>query len=296
MTLQGQVVGSTLVTLLALLTLGAGHGGASTFEAGVIDANCVAVIFGPSPASDSWTNTTNGTGFSSASAFADGGQLGGETFASSLGNTSAFNFAAACFKARMVIDDIIISGPGTDVLTQISAHISGTIDTSTGSASGLGVAQLGALTIGGSALSATAVYNSGSVGGGGSVNADTTLTTTSFTAPVGQPFAVRMDFESEITASDNAGPPDPVTLTSQFEMSFPTSGPVFILPAGYTANSSDGNIVDNQFVGPPPVPALDTPAAASLMLLLCMVGAWTLVRQGRSARPGDFVRFSPRSG
>jgi hypothetical protein len=278
MTLQGQIAGSTLVSLLALLTLGAGDGGASTFEAGVIDANCIAVTLGPSPASDSWTNTTNGTGISSASGFAFGGQLGGDTSASSLGNTSAFNSAAACFMARMVVDDIVISGLGTDVSTQLSAHLSGSIATSTGTVSGIAVARLRAQTVAGAALSATASYNTGGVNGQN--NVDTTLTTVSFTAPVGQPFAVRMIVESEISALDNAAPPDPVSGTTQFEMRFIQGAPVFSLPAGYTANSGDGNIVDNQFVDPS-VPALDAQATAALMILLITLGAWTIFRRSR---------------
>jgi hypothetical protein len=262
MTIQGQVAGSTLVALLALSTFGASYGGASTFEAGVVDANCIAVTFGPSPASGSWTVTTNGTGIASASAFTFGGLLGGDASVSSLGNASPFNFAAACFKARMVIDDIVISGPGTNVSTQISAHLSGSIATSAGSVSGLGAVQLRAQTVGGAALSATAGYSTGGVNGQNSV--DTTLTTASFTAPVGQPFAVRMTLESEISASDNAAPPNPVSGATQFEMRFIRGAPVFSLPAGYTANSGDGNIVDNQFVSPS-VPALDTQATAALM-------------------------------
>lgn len=37
-------------------------------------------------------------------------------------------------------------------------------------------------------------------------------------------------------------------------LEFPTSGPVFNLPAGFTVNSADGAIVNNQFVGFPTVP------------------------------------------
>lgn len=278
MTLQGQVAGSTLVALLALSTFGAGHGGASTFEAGVVDANCIAAILGPSPASGSWTTTTNGTGIASASAFTFGGLLGGDTSVSSLGNASPNNFSAACFKVRMVIDDIVISGPGTNVSTQVSAHLSGSISTSAGAVAGLASVQLRAQTVGGAALSATVGYNTGGVNG--QLDVDTTLTTVSFTAPVGQPFAVRMTLESEITASDNIAPPDPVSGTTQFEMHFIQGASVFSLPEGYTANSGDGNIVDNQFVSPS-VPALDTQATAALMILMSTLGAWTIFRRAR---------------
>jgi hypothetical protein len=51
-------------------------------------------------------------------------------------------------------------------------------------------------------------------------------------------------------------------------MGFPATGPVFILPAGFTVNSVDANIVDNQLGGPPAVPALSAGGRAILVLVL----------------------------
>jgi hypothetical protein len=55
-------------------------------------------------------------------------------------------------------------------------------------------------------------------------------------------------------------------------LSFPTSGPVFTLPAGFTANSVDANIVDNQLGGPPAVPAMTGWGRAFLGLVLAGLG------------------------
>ena len=61
-------------------------------------------------------------------------------------------------------------------------------------------------------------------------------------------------------------------------LTFAQGTPVFDLPPGYTADSIDGNIVDNQFVGPPTVPMLGGPALATLASLLLALGTRRFTR------------------
>jgi len=256
---------------------------ASTFEAGVIGTACIGVALGPAPASGSWTNFTNGIGTADADAFALGGWLGGSATASSTGNASQFNSAAACHKAQIVIDDVIISGPGSEVSTQVSAHFEGTLDPVAGG--GVAVAEASARiraeTVGGGALSSYTIYPTGSVSA--PVAVDTILTTPSFLAPVGVPFAVRMYMESDVGVSDSWSAGN-ATSASDFSnsLSFIEGAPVFDLPAGYTVNSIDGNIVDNQFVGAPEVPALG--GSGRLAIVVLFVGISTRVLWRRRFR------------
>jgi hypothetical protein len=80
---------------------------------------------------------------------------------------------------------------------------------------------------------------------------DTTLTSGAITLLTNTNLVVEMFLEGSVVASDNHGPGSASAVVDFLDgMSFPTTGPVFILPAGYTANSVSGNIVDNLFVVP----------------------------------------------
>ena len=251
---------------------------ASTFEAGVLQFNfstgtCFPSL-GSSPASGSWSTSVGGSGTSSASAIAAGGTLRGLAIADSLGNVlNVNNQIGACFRVETVIDDIIISGPGSTVSTQVSADLSGTF------ASMLNVGGLsagGLTTASVQAVSLSPVTVSGNI----TSSVDTTLTTAVFSAPVNQAFAVRLILSGRAIASAGQGPgglpPGTASISNDFggTLNFAEGTPVFALPAGYTANSLDGEIVDNQFVGnaAPPVPALGGPFFAVLVSLLLALG------------------------
>lgn len=108
----------------------------------------------------------------------------------------------------------------------------------------------------------------------------TTLTTGSFDAPVDQPFSVRLTLRGSSYVIDNNSDPETASNMTDFggTMNFTTGGTVFDLPSGYTANSIDGQIVDNLFVGAQ-VPALSPPAAAGLISLLVVFGEGLLRRR-----------------
>ena len=64
---------------------------------------------------------------------------------------------------------------------------------------------------------------------------------------------------------------------------------LLILPAGFTANSVDANIVDNQLGGPPAVPAMTAWSRAILGLVLAglgLTGAWRANGWPTSAKGG----------
>jgi hypothetical protein len=63
-------------------------------------------------------------------------------------------------------------------------------------------------------------------------------------------------------------------------LKFAVNGPVFDLPAGWTANSVQGNIVNNQFIPPAGVPEPGT-------LGLVLMGAAGVWRRARNFRLGN---------
>jgi hypothetical protein len=220
---------------------------ASTFTA-CVSQGTVSCALGPSPASGSFSSNTSGSGSSSASAFSTGGILGGSAAATSTGTSSSFNTNSATFSASAIIDDLIISGPGAEASIQVTADLDGFMNFSGlngNDATGIVTARL---QIGNST---TLTGFNLSIGATNSPVIDTTLTSGAITLPTNTNLEVKMTLEGSVVASDNFGPGSASAVVSFLDgMSFPTTGPVFILPVGYTANSVIGNIVDNLFVVP----------------------------------------------
>jgi hypothetical protein len=241
-----------------LSSLLAGWASASTHSVGVLDSGqfpiCTATL-GPSPASGTWSNNTSGSGHSTASATAVGGVLGAFSFATSTGTTVALNTNVACFQAEIIIDDIIISGPGDSASIQVSVDLDGVVQTSglnttNATANLFASIQLGENTGGGVVLHGSTLtqYNPGTFASNTNMAINTTLTTGSITLPTNTIVAVKLMLSGRTIASDNFGPGSAEsTLDITDGMSFPTSGSVFTLPPGFTANSVDAGIVDNEF-------------------------------------------------
>lgn len=82
-----------------------------------------------------------------------------------------------------------------------------------------------------------------------------TFETPVYSVPVDEPLVLYL----EIVASASAVSRDGSAVGAQADffntLTLPTTGPVFDLPTGYTVNSVNGNILDNAFVAPIPIPA-----------------------------------------
>ena len=278
-----------LAGVFPLIAVSAADG--STFSASVIDqatgALPICEPLGPSPASGSWSNNTSGTGSSSATAAAAASGLGGTAFATSTGTASSSNQNQACFGAEVVIDDVTISGPGPTATIQVSADIAGMVDTTSqdgtsfGSAAVYASIQVGEDS-GSGIVYSTAVLFQPTFSGTTSTVISTTLTSMVLEVSTSSTIAVRLFLAGSVVARDNFFGPVGVSASLDLSdgMGFPATGPVFILPPGFTANSVDANIVDNQLGGPPTVPSLTGRGLAILGLVLAGLGS-TGSRQAR---------------
>jgi hypothetical protein len=83
---------------------------------------------------------------------------------------------------------------------------------------------------------------------------DADFSTDPFTVINGEPFTVEMFLQASATAIGDFRESFTAEANSNFggTLTFATDRPVFDLPAGYTANSVDGGIVNNVFVAPEP--------------------------------------------
>lgn len=276
--------------VLAILTLGT-SAAASTFEVAVIDGTNLLTgcgSLGPSPASGTWeNNNSTGAGSSSSSAFSTANGLGGSASATSISATQSFNRNQACFWARSEIDDVIFSGPASEVTFQVSAIANGWITTS-GTSSGDGFASW-YVSMKIREFHGTQPHTHDSqaftegFGAPNDMAVGITLTSDLVTLPTGVPIIIELQLSAVAVATD-IWVGDTASALADFPngLSLPTSGPVFILPPGFTANSVDGHIVDNQFVpATTAVPALSGPAVAMLSLLLIALGRRGLTRTKR---------------
>ena len=271
----------SVVAFALILATTADPARGSTFSAFVIDAapgglpDCAPL--GPSPASGSWTTSSNGSGSSSAIAAAAPSALGGAALAISSGTVvGATNNAFACFGAEVVIDDVVISGPGPTATIQVTADLSGVVDLSALNPT-WGIARIYATVQVGEDSGSGFVYSSPvpfepSFTADTNTTIDTTLTSLPLTVSTSSTIAVRLFVAGSVIAFDNLVPGSgSASLDASNGLRFPSTGPVFILPAGFTADSVDANIVANQLVAPPAAPGL--PAWGRAILVLTLLAA-----------------------
>ncbi len=206
-------------------------------------------------------------------------------------------------EARFILDDIVISGPVGTVSGSLNLVVhggmSGTVNTVTGPGYFLGAVgrstsvqlsggffALAHTPFAGSVIHTSQVGNCFSTGcaqtnsfvasglfdrfTGGAMNLNLSLPV--FMAQVGAPFTLDM----RLSAGGSASYIIQGTTAGDFSLeadgssnfantvSFPTAGPVFNLPTGYTVNSVSGLIENNQWTGGAVAPV---PAPASLALL-----------------------------
>lgn len=91
------------------------------------------------------------------------------------------------------------------------------------------------------------------------------LTSRSFTVPVNVPFVISLSlFTSAGLRSDGSGTPMSAVADFGSTLSFNPDGPVFVLPAGYSADGS--GVVNNRWIGAPAGPPGPLPEPGSLAL------------------------------
>lgn len=207
--------------------------------------------------------TLNGAGYSLA-AIAGPSGLGASSQSSVAGYIEADSSEA--------FNDFVISGPGSGFVdASLNVYLSGSIGIDVvGDTPNVGAGVVVSGLLNGTAFSGLVNPCVGSCGGQppfytsgilSSVTedslADTTIdgvfNTGIVALPVNQPFSVSL----ELQAGDNAGTAGTSAFSLFFDtLSFSTTGPVFDLPPGYTVNSVDAGIVNNQFSTAPEPGAL----------------------------------------
>jgi hypothetical protein len=110
------------------------------------------------------------------------------------------------------------------------------------------------------------------------------FTTPSFTVDAGEPFQLELSLIAAGGAFEfmRFGAVTEGFADFDSTLAFPSAGPVFNLPGGYTANSADARILGNQFVGGG---AVAVPEPGSIVLLLAAATALGTWRRPLQRRP-----------
>jgi len=225
----------------------------------------------PSATSCTFTRAaSNGFGLGMATATAAAGSVAAQV------NVSAQHFPnqrpgfatlnGAYATARAVFDDVIISGPTPTVPTLIPFHAGG-VTTSTNNGMGVSNFSNGTIDIKVFDPLVTDRFNFNFTGPG-VVNPQADIGVLDLTTNVPITVELSIFLEAEIYDVFLPGEPSfPSNLNLNFAntVSFATSGPAFILPAGYTVNSVSANIVNNRWLG---APYNDVPTPSPIILLV----------------------------
>ena len=225
--------------------------------------------------------TIQGAGVSSltASGFARRGAVGGDAATLVVGTCCINTAVGGGSFAQFVVDDLIFSGPATEVSTRFNFRVDGTFQISD-SAKTAAIFRLDAGFIGQGFSGRAALGNqfespSGLLQGipwpADGIHAD--ITTPVVTLPTGVPQGVFLAMTLTVGAATFI-PGESLSASGEFAntISFPLSGPVFDLPPGFTANAPSGLIVNNQWVGAPQAAPQGVPEPATLTLLGLGVG------------------------
>lgn len=277
---------SALLGLLLSWMLGSSDSaGASEFLAAVDAAeDCVPVS--DSPASDSFANANNGASIATVTATAGPGFATFQVASSSEGTST--NFAASaltCYASQSIIDDIVITGPPGVVAIQLQANLNGTFShsgpESTSAVSVLfaririGIVNPGAGTI---AWVSTDHFPTQTFGTPLNTPLGDILLTPAVDVPTNVPLAIELYIDGRMSTQDTLNNETPPVVFGSADFSdglrLPRNSPAFILPAGFRADSVDGQVVDNQFVGGGvPVPSFRAFGHGMLVVCLMIVGA-----------------------
>ena len=218
--------------------------------------------------------------------------------------------------AHATFTDMVITPPAGatgPVLTSISLHIDGSLSVGsffTPSLASiaesqvqlllLGPTSLTSRNIGGGSLDLRSEHGTPATGFGtgmlaglatapsiaslGNVAFSMVFSSSAFLAPVGVPFTVELDLDTDAFVNNDVKESFRTFANTDFAgtLSFATDRPVFNLPPGFTANSVDAQITDNTFspAGPAPTPSPSVPEAGSLMMLASGCVLLALSRRG----------------
>lgn len=223
---------------------------------------------GQTPQSISGSCVFNGEHSGTASALADYGLLG--VFVNAQFLAGAFtNFNSASASASFLADGYVVTGPqGGTLTTSLNFDLGGflqqtcltgtCVDTARVIVTTGTTGSLGEVFLVNGATSTNGNYNlSGLVGSGGTLF----LTTPSFTVTVGQPFSVAIDLQlsGEFFRADGSS----INADLAHTLTYHQNGPVFNLPAGYTANGL--NVTNNIYGTPAPTTPVPEPGAIGLV-------------------------------
>lgn len=174
--------------------------------------------------------------------------------------------------ATVTLDDVVIGGPSnvTSVSTAIHMHVDGSLTASAqlnGGSQGTSAStsvdaelKFGSTSIGSGTAGASAANNStpvaSSSGWLSGFDGSMDITSSVFTAPVNTPFSITFSLSADSTTMMNEDDTDLLIANTDFgdTFGFASDEPVFNLPSGYTADSTEGAIVGNEFVGAVPEP------------------------------------------
>ena len=200
--------------------------------------------------------------------------------------------ASSSALARFTVDDLIFSGPGSFVNVYMLFLIDGSVSVDgTAGAGANGIINF-------TNHSGSSVYGGfqGCVASGcgpfGTYLLDFSNTnhaivrTPTFTVPTGQPINWLMQLSVSAGAGNiNTGQQGSALASFENTFSIPTTGVVFGLPAGYTVNSAEAQILDNHWVGGNssnvPEPSSETLFGIALVGMACL---WHLRARGRTNR------------
>jgi hypothetical protein len=207
--------------------------------------------------------------------------------------------------------DVVVTGPvGTTIPTSLNMNLTGgLLYGASADAGSVGVADTQAVIsvyINGTFVGAgglqqnvdsrfgPSIHDTGMLAAWSSGN--TGIVTPSFTVQSGVPFEVKLtllaDANVEVNFGTGAGGTAEANTDFSHTLSFALDGPVFNLPVGYTASSTDAHIVNNQLVSVPEPSSLALMAGA--MVLSLAMKHWRRARSDRRRRGRSARRFDCR--
>jgi len=226
------------------------------------------------------------TGTTQVMAFAEAGRARARVDVSASLDPPSNSFGyGGCAYAKFTIDDIVVSGPSGAQSASLNLDIAGIATGDYASALGSGTVRL-------HAVRPDQVIRSSTTTNFPLAATATRLTTASVQFMAGDTFHVIVWIQVHGRVGFNApGQKSAVVdfaslAPVEYGAHLPLSGPVLNLPPGYSVDSIDGNIVDNEYLGggdPSAVPALG-PVGAGLLALALAAGAGLRLRRTSIAR------------